>query len=468
VGITYAARSSSNTRGGLAVAIKMQIRRGLAAAWASANPTLEPGELGFVTDAGTTAFKIGDGTTVWNSLAYVNSTYPELPVDASLNLNLALAQGRYPLSSANTYTSTPAIPAAEYVQGATDGNSVLTVTVPSNGIVIQQINTSVTAKQFLRAYNGTTWTSWKRIDTLAAAESLSIASITLTGNLTVGTTSGVLSIPLGSAPAPSLTFTGDTNTGVYSALANSVNIATDGVQRVAVGTALTTVTTPLAVTGLVTANAGSGSPALLVAAGNTSLKYTEVAGILKVMPDVANRFIFNDTATGTLASYNFYMSSSPYLTAKAKTSGGTTTDAELLWAGYNRLGSQTTSIRTDGVPTNASDLTTKSYVDTAVSAVTFREMMIIAVDNSDTNYIVGGTVVTGVINNSLSIRIISSGATAPTVTYASNLASSTVTWTTGVPSGTRRCLFPSAGTWSVACGVGVDAKGLSFTAIRTA
>lgn len=350
----------------------MQIRRGLAAAWASANPLLIAGELGFVTDAGTTAFKIGDGTTLWNSLPYVNSTYPELPVDASLNLNLALAQGRYPLSSANTYTSTPAIPAAEYVQGATDGNSVLTVTVPSNGIVIQQINTSVTAKQFLRAYNGTTWTSWKRIDTLAAGDSLSIASITLTGNLTVGTTSGVLSIPTGVVGTPSLTFTGDTNTGIYSTAGDNLSITTAGVQRVAVGTTLTTVTTPLTVTGAVTANGGpAGSPGLTVSTGTTSLKYTEIAGILKVMPDVANRFIFNDTATGTLASYNFYMSSSPYLTAKAKTSGGTTTDAELLWAGYNRLGSQTTSIRTDGVPTNASDLTHKAYVDAAVASASF-------------------------------------------------------------------------------------------------
>jgi hypothetical protein len=444
----------------------MQIRRGLAAAWASANPLLIAGELGFVTDAGTTAFKIGDGTTLWNSLPYVNSTYPELPVDASLNLNLALAQGRYPLSSANTYTSTPAIPAAEYVQGATDGNSVLTVTVPSNGIVIQQINTSVTAKQFLRAYNGTTWTSWKRIDTLAAGDSLSIASITLSGNLTVG---GRTFLSSGTALLPSLTITGDTTTGLYQSAAQQIGIATNGASRVRVGDSLTTVTTPLTVTGAVTANGGpAGLPGLTVSTGTTSLKYTEIAGILKVMPTAGNRFIFNDTATGTLAAYNLYMDSSPYMTAKAKTSGGATTDAEFLWGGYNRLGSLVTTIRTDGVPTNTTDLTTKSYVDTAVSAVTFREMMIIAVDNSDTNYIVGGTVVTGVVNNSLSIRIISSGTGAPTVTYASNLATSTVTWTTGVPSGTRRCLFPSAGTWSVACGVGVDGKGLSFTAIRTA
>ncbi len=46
----------------------IQIRRGTAAAWTSANPTLAAGELGFETDTG--KFKIGDGSTAWTSLAY--------------------------------------------------------------------------------------------------------------------------------------------------------------------------------------------------------------------------------------------------------------------------------------------------------------------------------------------------------------------------------------------------------------
>ncbi len=46
----------------------MQFRRGTAAQWAAANPTLYSGELGLETD--TSKFKIGDGTTAWNSLAY--------------------------------------------------------------------------------------------------------------------------------------------------------------------------------------------------------------------------------------------------------------------------------------------------------------------------------------------------------------------------------------------------------------
>ncbi len=48
--------------------VRLQFRRGTASQWTSANPTLAQGELGLETD--TTQFKIGDGTTAWNSLEY--------------------------------------------------------------------------------------------------------------------------------------------------------------------------------------------------------------------------------------------------------------------------------------------------------------------------------------------------------------------------------------------------------------
>lgn len=48
---------------------KLQFRRGTAATWTSANPTLSAGEPGFETDTG--KVKIGNGSTAWNSLAYV-------------------------------------------------------------------------------------------------------------------------------------------------------------------------------------------------------------------------------------------------------------------------------------------------------------------------------------------------------------------------------------------------------------
>lgn len=50
------------------MAVRIQLRRGTAAAWTSANPTLLSGELGLETD--TQLYKIGDGSTAWTSLGY--------------------------------------------------------------------------------------------------------------------------------------------------------------------------------------------------------------------------------------------------------------------------------------------------------------------------------------------------------------------------------------------------------------
>jgi hypothetical protein len=50
------------------VVTQVQVRRGTASEWTSANPTLASGEWGFETD--TLKVKIGNGSTAWNSLAY--------------------------------------------------------------------------------------------------------------------------------------------------------------------------------------------------------------------------------------------------------------------------------------------------------------------------------------------------------------------------------------------------------------
>ena len=57
------------------MAVQIQIRRGTAAAWTSANPTLAAGEFAIETD--TDKYKIGDGSTAWTSLGYSS-----LPSDA--------------------------------------------------------------------------------------------------------------------------------------------------------------------------------------------------------------------------------------------------------------------------------------------------------------------------------------------------------------------------------------------------
>ncbi len=55
------------------MATKIQFRRGTAAQWTAANPTLADGEIGIVSDAVPVQFKFGDGVTAWNSLGFVAS-----------------------------------------------------------------------------------------------------------------------------------------------------------------------------------------------------------------------------------------------------------------------------------------------------------------------------------------------------------------------------------------------------------
>jgi hypothetical protein len=79
------------------MAIKIQIRGDDAAAWTAANPTLAERELAIETD--TLRFKVGDGSTAWNSLPYIE-TIRELervtvaPSAGVLTLDMANAHER--------------------------------------------------------------------------------------------------------------------------------------------------------------------------------------------------------------------------------------------------------------------------------------------------------------------------------------------------------------------------------------
>lgn len=50
------------------MATQIQFRRDTSSNWTSANPTLAVGEMGLETNTG--LFKVGNGSTAWNSLAY--------------------------------------------------------------------------------------------------------------------------------------------------------------------------------------------------------------------------------------------------------------------------------------------------------------------------------------------------------------------------------------------------------------
>lgn len=61
--------------------VQIQFRRDTAANWTSNNPTLATGEMGVETDTG--QFKVGNGSTAWNSLAYGGLLGPTGPTGAT-------------------------------------------------------------------------------------------------------------------------------------------------------------------------------------------------------------------------------------------------------------------------------------------------------------------------------------------------------------------------------------------------
>jgi len=95
------------------MAVKIQVRRGTAAQWTTANPILSEGEWGVETD--TRKFKIGDGSTAWTSLLYSTQVIPwgnitgTLTDQVDLVAALALKQdlATRVQSTASTATLTP-------------------------------------------------------------------------------------------------------------------------------------------------------------------------------------------------------------------------------------------------------------------------------------------------------------------------------------------------------------------------
>lgn len=72
------------------MASQIKLRRGTAAQWTSANPTLAEGEAGFEVD--TNKLKVGDGINTWNSLEYLTSS---ASVDFSDYLTISSASTTY-------------------------------------------------------------------------------------------------------------------------------------------------------------------------------------------------------------------------------------------------------------------------------------------------------------------------------------------------------------------------------------
>ena len=141
------------------VQTQLQQRRGTAASWTSANPTLAAGEIGFESD--TNRFKIGNGSTAWASLSY----WVQDPVTTKGDLyTFSTTDTRLPVgANGETIVADSAATTGLRYQTAYNGNAVI-----NGGMDIWQRGTSVagSATGFLadrwRAYRNAAGSTFSR------------------------------------------------------------------------------------------------------------------------------------------------------------------------------------------------------------------------------------------------------------------------------------------------------------------
>jgi hypothetical protein len=121
----------------MAVITQIQFRRGTASQWSSTNPTLASGELGYETDTGN--FKIGNGSTAWNSLLVLNgitadstATFTNKTISVDNNTVSGIAASSFVLSNASGYidgsAAQKAIPSGTVV-GTSDSQTLTNKTI---------------------------------------------------------------------------------------------------------------------------------------------------------------------------------------------------------------------------------------------------------------------------------------------------------------------------------------------------
>jgi len=166
----------------MAVQTQFQFRRGTASQWTSANPTLAAGEMGYETD--TNKFKIGNGSTAWNSLSYASVTAADIPELSQDAINDALTAGtgitKSYNDSANTLTlsvDTTAIQAR--VSGVSDTEIGYLDGVTSS--IQTQLDAKSTASKTETLTNKTISGSSNTISSIANS-SLTNSSITINGS----------------------------------------------------------------------------------------------------------------------------------------------------------------------------------------------------------------------------------------------------------------------------------------------
>lgn len=130
--------------------IQIQLRKGTSTEWSSANPTLAIAEVGVETNTG--LFKIGNGSSNWNSLPYSSTNWSSLigtPVGlVSSSLQIGTVSGSFTgslLGTSSLATTASFAISASYVSGA--ASTWDTITNKPTGLVSSSTQVNYTALQ---------------------------------------------------------------------------------------------------------------------------------------------------------------------------------------------------------------------------------------------------------------------------------------------------------------------------------
>lgn len=229
---------------------QIQIRRDTAANWTT--QILASGEFGL--DTTNNQVKVGTGAA-WNATAYLGATIPQITsVVTDFNDATLRITGRYLFASITGMTNGPAVPIN--IKVADGGISLLVITY--GAIVVQQLWTDGDGTQPQKTYSrvyDTAYRAWVAQSAWAvdATEGVDLVakSADIKDALTVG---GVLAVADGTNLLPSITNTGDTNTGLYFSGADEVALTTNGAARLVARDAAVTIAPSLIVNGTISAS----------------------------------------------------------------------------------------------------------------------------------------------------------------------------------------------------------------------
>jgi len=275
------------------MSIKLQIRRGTAANWTGANPTLLPGEIGFETDTGN--LKVGDGTNVWSDLAYqfpyltgARNHAPEdittLVIDQTndrVGIGTNTPQAKVHIEDASPVIRLKDTGAAAYsVIDADNTTGSLTLGADAgNGVASSTLNLAVDGSTKVTVDgNGSVG-----IGTTSPAQQVHIESAAPVIRLrdTTGGNTAYSDITANTDAAGGIVISADP--GSTSASASYVRLAVDGTTRVEATTTGATITGPLTPTNGITANTVDPS-ALLNATGPTFIgRLTATSGAMSAL-----------------------------------------------------------------------------------------------------------------------------------------------------------------------------------------